>query len=62
MKEVKSLCKKELVPIPDVFDLVMKHLQTEHCQVRISSFQVGFSLLAENFVKNICLTQLESVQ
>ena len=41
IKELKSLCKKGLVPMPDVFSLVLKHLQTEHCQVRISSFQVA---------------------
>ena len=55
IKELKSLCKKGLVPMPDVFGLIIKHLQTEHCQVRISSFQVGSSFF--HFTKLEALVQ-----
>ena len=50
MKEIKSYCKKGLVPISDVFGLIMKHLETEHCQVRISSFQVGMKYFRTHMI------------
>ena len=33
VKEIKLLCKNKLVNIKDVFELIMGHLSTRHCQV-----------------------------
>ncbi|XP_063682123.1 UV-stimulated scaffold protein A-like [Bolinopsis microptera] len=62
LKELKSLCKKGLVPMPDVFGLVINHLQTEHCQVRISSFQILDELFHRSHaIRELTLERLKTI-
>ena len=46
MKEVKGLCKAGNLDMGDVFDFLLKHLNTAHAQIRLSTIQVCFTLFS----------------
>ena len=62
LKELKNMCKRKEVDIQEVFELMMNHLATTHCQVRISAFQImhEFFMRSHDF-RLSCLDKIKKI-